>query len=94
MRAGEFTATSAGDFDPSTSLCTSDISVDDQDNLSMVCVVLRQSKTDPFQKGISIRTHGCPVAAILAYIAARPSVTGHLFIKMAPTSREKSSSVV
>ena len=85
IRAGEFTATSVGDFDPSTSLCISDMSVDDRENLSMVCVVLRQSKTDPFRKGISIylgRTYAdlCPVAAILAYIAVRPSITGPLFV--------------
>ena len=85
MRAGEFTATSVGDFDPSTSLCISDMSVDDRENPSMVCVVLRQSKTDPFRKGISIylgRTYAdlCPVAAILAYIAVRPSITGPLFV--------------
>ena len=98
MRAGEFTATSVGDFDPSTSLCISDMSVDDRENPSMVCVVLRQSKTDPFRKGISIylgRTYAdlCPVAAILAYIAVRPSITG-LFSKMAPTSLVRSLSVV
>ena len=53
----------------------------------MVCVHLRQSKTDPFHKGVSIYmylgiTHGhlCPVTAILAYVAVRPSVSGPLFL--------------
>ena len=51
----------------------------------MVCVVLRQSKTDPFRKGVSIylgRTHGdlCPVVALLGYIMLRPQVLGPLFV--------------
>ena len=85
MRTGEFTVSSTDGYDASTSLGTRDISVDSRDNPSMVCVVLRQSKTDPFRKGVSIylgRTHGdlCPVSAILSYIARRPSVEGPLFI--------------
>ena len=61
MRAGEFTVTSAADFDPATSGSADNISVDSRENPSMVCVHLRQSKTDPFRKGVSIylgRTHG------------------------------------
>lgn len=85
MRTGEFTVSSADGYDASASLCTRDISVDSRDNPSMVRVVLRQSKTDPFRKGVAIylgRTQRdlCPVSAILAYIACRPSVEGPLFI--------------
>ena len=85
MRAGEFTVKSQSDFDPSVSLNTSDISVDSCEHPSMVRVVLRQSKTDPFRQGVSIyfgKTQGdlCPVSAILAYIAIRPPVRGPLFV--------------
>ena len=85
MRAGEFTVTSAGDFDPSSSLCASDISVDNLQNPAIVRVVLRQSKTDPIRKGTSIylgRTHRdlCPVTAVLAFVAVCPPVAGPLFV--------------
>ena len=85
MRTGEFTVSTAVGYDSSTSLGMRDVSVDSRDNPSMVRVVLRQSKTDPFRKGVAIylgRTQGdlCPVSAILAYIACRPLVEGPLFI--------------
>ena len=77
--------TSVGEFDPASSLCASDISVDSRENPTMVCVVLRQSKTDPFRKGASIylgRTYGdlCPVVALLGYIMLRLQVLGPLFV--------------
>ena len=83
MRAGEFTLTQAGQFDPETSLCLEDMAIDSHLNPSMVQVKLKQSKTDPFRKGIFIylgRTQAdlCPVAAILAYVAVRPAVRGAL----------------
>ena len=83
MRAGEFTVTKPGGFD--SSLCLRDIPIDSHENPSIVCIVLRQSKIDPFRKGVSIhlgRTHSdlCPVAAMLAYIAIRPAVSGPLLV--------------
>lgn len=48
---------SKDDYDPSTALCTSDISVDNRENPSMVCVVLRQSKTDPCRKAYTWAEH-------------------------------------
>ena len=44
---------------------------------------LKQSKTDPFRRGVSIylgrtQTDLCPVVAILAYIAVLPAVNGPL----------------
>ena len=58
MRAGEFSVTQAGDFDPANSQTP-----------SIVKVQLKQSKTDPFRKGVSIflgRTQAdlCPVPAM------------------------------
>jgi hypothetical protein len=71
-----------GNCDPSTLLSVSDINCA---NPTMVCVVLRQSKTDLFQKGVSIflgRTYGdlFPVASILGYIAVRPPGPSPLFM--------------
>ena len=85
MRAGEFTIKSAQDYDQSSSLSPQDISVDRHSHPSMICVHLKQSKTDPFKHGVNIymgrtNTELCPVAAILAYVAIRPSSPGPFFI--------------
>ena len=79
MRAGEFSVTHVSDFDPAASLCLGDIAVDQHRDPSVVQVRLKQSKTDPFRRGVSIylgrtQTDLCPVVAILAYIAVRPAV--------------------
>ena len=85
MRAGEFTITHTNGFDPAASLGVGDIAVDSHHNPSSIQVSLKQSKTDPFRKGVSIylgRTQAdlCPVTAVLAYVAIRPSVGGPLFV--------------
>ena len=85
MRAGEFTIKSAQDYDPSSSLSPQDISVDQHSDPSMICVHLKQSKTDPFRHGVNIymgrtNTELCPVAAILANVAIRLSSPGPFFI--------------
>ena len=85
MRAGEFSVTHVSEFDPASSLCLGDIAVDRHQDLSVVQVRLKQSKTDPFHRGVSIylgrtQTDLCPVVAILAYIAVRPAVNGPLFV--------------
>ena len=85
MRAGEFSVTHVSDFDPAASLCLGDIAVDQHQDPSVVQVRLKQSKTDPFRRGVSIylgrtQTDLCPVVAILAYIAVRPAVNGPLFV--------------
>jgi hypothetical protein len=54
MRAGEFTSRSAKDFDSSSSLTPHDISVDQHANSSIVCIHMKQSKTDPFGHGVDI----------------------------------------
>ena len=83
--AGEFTATSNQDFDPYSSLTVEDVPVDQNTNPSMICIHLKQSKTDPFQHGVDIyldRTDVdlCPVVALLAYIAVCPAAQRPLFI--------------
>ena len=85
LRAGEFTVRSTEEFDPSSSLMLEDVAVDKHDNPALVRIRLKQSKTDPFRHGVDIflgRTQAdlCPVSALLAYIAARPSVKGPLFV--------------
>ena len=85
MRAGEFTVTQVSKFDPPASLCLGNVTVDDHQVPSLVRVQLKQSKTDPFRRGVSIylgRTHLdlCPVVAILAYVAVRPVYNGPFFV--------------
>ena len=85
MRAGEFTVSHLCEFDQSSALCTSDISFDSHSDPTIVRILLRQSKTDPFRRGVAIylgRTGRdlCPVTALLAFIAIRPEVNGPLFV--------------
>ena len=88
--------TAGQDFDPSSALTVQDVSVDQHANPSMVRLHLKHSKTDPFRHGVDVflgRTNMvlCPVAALLAYIAVRPSIAGPLFIYKdgTPLTREK-----
>ena len=85
LRAGEFTVKNAADVDPSSSLRLEDIAVDQHENPSVIRIRLKQSKTDTFRHGVDIflgRTKAdlCPVAALLAFVAVRPSVAGPLFV--------------
>ena len=85
MRAGEFTCPSISHFDPESMLSTEDVSVDQHQAPTLLCVKLKRSKTDPFRVGVDIfigRTGNtlCPVAAVLAYLAIRPQLPGPLFI--------------
>ena len=82
MRAGEFTTSSS--IDP-PAILASDVAVDSHTNPSMLRILLRRAKTDPFGKGVVIcvgKTNStmCPVAALLGYLAARPAGDGPLFI--------------
>lgn len=101
MRAGEFTLHSNQAFDASSMLTLQDIAVDQHANPSMVRVHLKQSKTDPFRKGVDIFIGAtscdlCPVAALLAYIAIRQARLGPLFIFKddSPLTRDKLVSAV
>ena len=84
LRSGEVVVPSDSGLDASRHLTFADIAVDNKDNPSDLTVTIKQSKTDPFRKGVDIiigRTSGplCPVAAILAYMAKRGPGTGPLF---------------
>ena len=70
LRVGEMTVPSDNTYDPSVHLGIGDIAVDDPQMPSMVRIRIKQSKTDPFRKGIYLfvgRTASglCPVAALL-----------------------------
>ena len=83
MREGEFTCRSPN-TPPDDTLSVSDISIDSRVNPQVLIVRLRHSKTDPFGAGVNLylgRTGNtlCPVAAVLGYLAIRPSTPGPLF---------------
>ena len=85
LRAGEMTVPSDGEFDPSVHLCLSDVALDDNRRPSLLRVTIKQSKTDPFRKGVSIfvgrtGTQLCPVAALLNYLCSRGTASGPLFV--------------
>ena len=84
LRAGEMTAPENGSFDKNVHLGFGDIAVDSAAAPSFVRVTIKQSKTDPFRRGVDIflgrtRTDLCPVAAILSYLTARGAGPGPLF---------------
>ena len=85
LRAGEFTCPSIQSFDPSSMLSADDIGIDSHSNPRHMTVRLKRSKCDPFGAGIVVhvgRTYKplCPVAAVLSYLAVRPSTPGPLFV--------------
>ena len=76
FRSGEISVPARDKFDPECHLTLRDVSVDDPGNPSAVCLNLKQSKTDPFRKGVQIyigatNNQLCPVAALMAYLAIR-----------------------
>ena len=85
MRAGEFTFPTSSHFDPESMLSPEDVSVDQHQSPSLLCVKLKCSKSDPFRAGVAIflgHTDNvlCAVAAVLAYLAIRPQAPGPLFV--------------
>ena len=84
LRAGEFTCPSWQAY-TTEMLSPRDVTVDSHDSLSIVSVLLRRSKTDPFGAGVTIhlgRTNEaiCPVGALLSYLALRGLQPGPLFL--------------
>ena len=72
-------------FDPSVHLIRDDIAVDDTHSTSIMRVSIKQSKTDPFCRGVNLfmgrtSTELCPVSAMLNYLAIRGSSYGPLFM--------------
>lgn len=84
MRSGEFTCSPSGNPSDCT-LTASDIQVDSRTNPTMISILLRRSKTDPFGTGTYLYigrtgTAICPVSALLAYLAIRSPNPGPLFV--------------
>ena len=78
LRMGEMTVPSQEAYDPAVHLNKGDVAVDDPAAPSIIKITIKQSKTDPFRKGINIflgKTSSdlCPVAAILNYLLERGS---------------------
>ena len=82
----EFTIPSNTNYDEECHLSPADISIDDRNNPQLRKVKIKQSKTDPFRRGVDIylgatRTTLRPIKAILPYLAQRPNHhNGPLFI--------------
>ena len=84
LRVGEVVVPSDTEFDPSQHLEYVDVAVDDKRQPSFITVNIKQSKTDPFRRGVTIvigRAMGplCPLAAVLSYMAMRRPGNGPLF---------------
>ena len=84
LRVGELTSPDDASYDPSVHLSFADIAVDDPARPSFVRVAIKQSKTDPFRRGVDLflgRTGNdlCPVGAILNFLVARGPQSGPLF---------------
>ena len=82
---GEITTLSDTAYDQAHHLSYADIAVDRVSSPTMLRCHLKQSKTDRFHQGVDIfvgRTDNqlCPVAAMMAYLAARGASPGPLFI--------------
>ena len=87
LRCGEFTVPSQSEYDPSTHLSLNDIAIDSAGSPSLIQVSIKQSKTDPFRKGVQLflaktGKNICPITAIMPYLALRGPKQGHYsFIK-------------
>lgn len=84
LRVGEMTVLSDSSLDPIVHLGVSDVAVDNPREPSTVRIRIKQSKTDPFRKGIDLfvgRTSSslCPVAALLDYLRFRRASPGPLY---------------
>ena len=85
LRVSEFTVPAQSQYDPSTHLSISDVSIDNKDHPQLLRIRIKQSKTDPFRQGVDIylgRTGEgiCPIKGILPYLAQRGSHPGPLFL--------------
>ena len=83
LRVGELTVPSDSGYDPDVHLSLHDVAVDNPRVPSTVRIRIKQSKTDPFRKGIDLfvgRTSSlCPVSALLQYLHTRGTSPGPLF---------------
>ena len=67
LRVSEYTAERTKSFDPASTLCFNDITVN-----HLICVQIKSSKTDPNGSVL------CPVGALKQFIAIHPTKSGPL----------------
>ena len=82
--SGEFTCTAEGARSSSV-LSWGDVMVNSHSQPEYLVLLLRHSKMDMFGTGVLLYVGAtgcnlCPVAAVLSYLAARPSTLGPLFV--------------
>jgi hypothetical protein len=85
LRCSEFTVPSQSEYDPDAHLSLKDVALDSRQDPSVVQVIIKQSKTDPFRQGVNLYLGKtgeklCPVSAILAYLRIRGLSPGPLFV--------------
>ena len=52
LQCGEFTVPGPTTYDPDVHLCLNDVAIDSRESPSLVRITIKQSKTDPFRKGV------------------------------------------
>ena len=87
LRVCEFTVPGDNLFDESTHLSFNSISFDNRDNPNRLKLIIKQSKTDPFCRGVNIYLGAtsniikfCPLRGILPYLVLRGNRPGPLFM--------------
>ena len=80
FRVWELTVSEQG-YNASVHLRVGDVAIDDPVSPSFLHITIKQSKTDPFWKGVDLyvgrtETNLCPVAAILGYLRCRGMARG------------------
>ncbi len=83
--AGEFTVTSVAEFDQGEHLSIANVAVDSHSIPTLLSVRIKQSKTDPFRRGVDIyigkaSPPRCPVSAMVGYLAVQGPRPGPLFL--------------
>ena len=84
LRIGELTVPSDTTYDPNVHLSVKDIAVDKCQSPSLLRITLKQSKTDPYRKGVDLfagHTSSvlCPMSALWSYMQKRGVSPGLLF---------------
>ena len=79
LQVGEFTVPDDASYDQSVHFSFGDIALDDLINPTVLQVCIKQSKTDPFRKGVTLYVSG-PVVAVLSYLELRGCRPGPLFL--------------
>ena len=83
LRCSEYTCASSSSFDPLVDLLASNVTI--AENLTIMSVRLKSSKTDPFRDGCTIRIGAtgndlCPVRLMHRYLSVHPFRQGPLFV--------------